>query len=688
VPKIPVKQVAVTGGITKWKGKDAGQEAIANISSSLSLYDYDEMRNHPTIASGLEILKTPILNSDGFWECESEEIKEFIENNFNEFWTETQENMLTAFDYGFFAGEKVFGVVDGLIRLKRILPLKPHYLKILVNDKDTFSGIRQDFDKSHVDIPLEKSLLYTYKCEFGNYYGVSRLRPARFPYVVYKYIIEMTNCYYENHVDPITVTFAPEGKTKVDGKTIENIEYVNDTVSRMRSSRERNITFPARKKDDAQFDMKELSSGSDGGTNYIDYLSYLERRMLQGLLVPELLVMQNSKGSYAELAELSRLFMLQADRELEKIAKIKNDLAKQLIELNFKTPVKCTWNYTGLSKKSIELNAQLAHAMVQLGKAEPDLKWLSQNLGMPFNKTAPIETMAEAITKKTEVKAEKKSCGCGVHFEQPELPLIEVAELDRPMTALEKRVNFEKLKAQFESADSYSMQLNKLIDDMTKKLIPEIKKAILSGDEKAIADLQLEYNKKYGNLFVKNGMDIFEETVSDVRKELGLGGLEIGKSSKEIQKLKLRNVADKQMNDLSFNIKEIALSGMAQAKVVDIVEKEMKEYIDGFKDKVKLGVEISLQEVIDDGRRLGADDPSIELATWSALLDDRTCPACSRLDGMTVSVNDVVYKTYTPGNMHMGCRCVWVYTIKTDTLKPEVNFKPLPKELEDRYLKR
>ena len=148
MPKIPVKQLAVTGGITKWKGKDTALESIANISSSLSLYDYDEMRNHPTIASGLEILKTPILNSDGFWECESQEIKEFIENNFNEFWTETQENLLTAFDYGYFAGEKVFGVVDGLIRLKRILPLKPHYLKILVNEKDTFSGIRQDFDKS------------------------------------------------------------------------------------------------------------------------------------------------------------------------------------------------------------------------------------------------------------------------------------------------------------------------------------------------------------------------------------------------------------------------------------------------------------------------------------------------------------------------------------------------------------
>ena len=48
-------------------------------------------------------------------------------------------------------------------------------------------------------------------------------------------------------------------------------------------------------------------------------------------------------------------------------------------------------------------------------------------------------------------------------------------------------------------------------------------------------------------------------------------------------------------------------------------------------------------------------------AQWSAILDKHVCELCASLDGRIIDIDSPDYAFYSPGEIHLGCRCLWVY---------------------------
>ncbi|MDP4009802.1 MAG: minor capsid protein [Candidatus Shapirobacteria bacterium] len=56
---------------------------------------------------------------------------------------------------------------------------------------------------------------------------------------------------------------------------------------------------------------------------------------------------------------------------------------------------------------------------------------------------------------------------------------------------------------------------------------------------------------------------------------------------------------------------------------------------------------------------------------YSAILDDKTCPTCAKLDGSVIAKDDPAYYKYKPP-IHDGCRCMWVAIMNDEINKPQI----------------
>jgi hypothetical protein len=223
-----------------------------------------------------------------------------------------------------------------------------------------------------------------------------------------------------------------------------------------------------------------------------------------------------------------------------------------------------------------------------------------------------------------------------------------------------------------------------VLDDIKIKILDSLKPLIKKNDVEGIKRLELDLKNKYKNLMTAEIMDIYEESYSLAKNEVGIKG-SLTAEQKALQKAKIQNIVDKQLNDMIFGIKNEVLIGLGVLKY-GTIENNVKNYITQYKeDKLKLSVDVMVEQTVSDGRGIVAEDPSIETAQWSAILDKVTCPLCKSLDGMVV--NSEEYRKYQAGKIHGNCRCIWVYISKEEVDAPEVDFKEPDKKIVDKYMR-
>jgi uncharacterized protein with gpF-like domain len=107
--------------------------------------------------------------------------------------------------------------------------------------------------------------------------------------------------------------------------------------------------------------------------------------------------------------------------------------------------------------------------------------------------------------------------------------------------------------------------------------------------------------------------------------------------------------------------------GLMQARVSDV--------FDSFSDyELPKGMELAATLSVQAGRDdVHADLPDIERFTYSAILDQRVCPVCRKLDGVTWWATD---PTIIHPPLHFWCRCILVGTLADALYKPEVTGLP------------
>lgn len=147
-----------------------------------------EMRNDAHVRNSLNILKTPVFAGRWFIKPASNdpvdvEIAAYIWDNLTDWistsWPQMVIESLYMLDYGFYVFEKVFDIVDGLVRWDKFVPIHPsEIVEPLYNTGGGYKGVKIALESGEKEIPISKLLVFTYDQEAGNMFGKSILRSA------------------------------------------------------------------------------------------------------------------------------------------------------------------------------------------------------------------------------------------------------------------------------------------------------------------------------------------------------------------------------------------------------------------------------------------------------------------------------------------------------------------------------
>lgn len=698
-------QVAVTGGISifadgdKKKGKFL---SYTNDNDNISVADYENMSNHPTIALGIEWAIALHSSFDWYLTGTNKRKVAFVEKCLRSIWEIfINDCFRCAMIYGYSPFEKIWKEEGGFLVYDRLLPLKPKYITVLTDDKGDYAGLKQEsantIDNKPVYLEADKTFIYPHRYRFGDLYGMSRLRAARFPYYVSKYMIELLNIYMEGFADPIKVGRAPAGKVKNSNSSVavESIDYLNRRLESLSIGGAKRLTLPSETDANGKYKWDiELLESSRSNDQFLNYLNFLDIKMLNGILIPESTAMTPESGSHALEKGQEGILALSIDKEIGLFGKfVERYLINPLLEVNFgmESSGSVNFHHTKLSKNDRQLQGQILFALTQNEKVDFDIDWLSQKTGIPFVKGTGMPKEIKNIDeegniippngitanedKNEDVKKKFEKCSCeSEKFEKREL------------TKAESKVQFDKIEDLFDKSKDIYIKVEAVLDDIKIKILESLKPLIKKNDVEGIKRLELDLKNKYKNLMTAEIMDIYEESYSLAKNEVGIKG-SLTAEQKALQKAKIQNIVDKQLNDMIFGIKNEVLIGLGVLKY-GAIENNVKNYITQYKeDKLKLSVDVMVEQTVSDGRGIVAEDPSIETAQWSAILDKVTCPLCKSLDGMVVKVNSEEYRKYQAGKIHGNCRCIWVYISKEEVDAPEVDFKEPDKKIVDKYMR-
>ncbi len=240
--------------------------------------------------------------------------------------------MLSAFEFGYSAGEILWQIEDDLkLHLKGVKFRDPEWMHIHVDKHGNIQEFIQKPPNSvdgtgDVHIPVEKILHYAYQRKFSNHYGVSDLRAAYRAWWSKKYVTQFWNVYLERFGAPLMKMTYPHGASEQLKNTLKTI------MSNLSSKTD--ILIP----EGVEIELIEAARG--GNAQYDAALNYYDVRIATALLIPALLGMGSNidRGSDSQSRlHLRTLMKVVQYIGCEMAGEIQKKIIEPLVENNFNT---------------------------------------------------------------------------------------------------------------------------------------------------------------------------------------------------------------------------------------------------------------------------------------------------------------------------------------------------------------
>ena len=312
---------------------------------------YREMLNHPTLALCHAAATAPIIAAG--WSVESdddapEDAIKLIEDVFDKHRTLILTQACRAVYYGWQSFERVWGIDDdGRLVIEKFKPLIPDRTEIVIDrEHGNVLGIKQD----SVKLDNGHCLIFTYDQEGDNPYGRSRMENVRKwayrPWTVGAAKLEQ---YQGKAAGVVPVVRYPAGQGQdAQGRTIDNSVAAASILSRL--SNASGIIAPNTLQDWAmdalrsgakieellawQFSFLETRSGH--GSEFIGSLSYQDKLMVRGYLIPERAILEGQFGTKAEAGVHGDIAVLISQQWLDTIiAELNRQAVDDVLEANF-----------------------------------------------------------------------------------------------------------------------------------------------------------------------------------------------------------------------------------------------------------------------------------------------------------------------------------------------------------------
>ncbi len=312
---------------------------------------YRQMRSNPSIALARAVSMAPIRTAPWAVKANDDAPKDridFVQEQVKYFWPGLIKNILFALDYGWSPFEKVWGVnKEGRLVYRKLKPLLVDKTKALVENKTgQFSGLRQ----GGIDLPINKSFIFTYDGEAGDTFGRSRHENIRTTaWNQWNEISKRFAQFAVKTASVIPIIQYPEGEGQdKDGNVKQNYELAKQVLDNL--GKGSGVCMPntlAAWIGDLQRsgqDVKEvkawiidfLEAKGNHGKAFIDMLRHSEALMMRGWLVPERAATEGQYGTKAESETQGELAMVIADLTFSDILQSVNwHIINPLLVYNF-----------------------------------------------------------------------------------------------------------------------------------------------------------------------------------------------------------------------------------------------------------------------------------------------------------------------------------------------------------------
>jgi len=682
--------------------------------SDRTIANYKKMRFHPMCTLGLNFTTLGLTEVPRVVECENEEVRVIVDVMLGRIWKRLLRDAFESLFFGFkpfeiryepgalkykMPDDEKERTFSGIL-LRQPKALDAEYVRILVDDTGGLRGFKQDFSTGEVLVEDRKCLIVTHQFESGNYYGISAMEPIYSSWYISSINMQFHTRWLERKGTGLFLGRYPVGKQD-DGT--DNAVVMNGILDSIMEGT--TIALPAGYDENGNpmWDISILDAG-DKTDAFIQFHEYLDKTILRGLVIPERALTQGEVGARASVEAYSDIFMNRKQDILDNVVDhINKYLVPNFVALNWGDKLEVTVSAGRMDDRSKANAYALVEKLVEKDRIEVELEWLIEKTGIPLTEKEAVDIVAEVNAKMGIKKGEEKP-------EEEEKPTEKVdgekvpedtkkegkeklgehshqlAEADRwaSMTARESKFDLSTMSS-FLTARSEQFQndLRAVFNTQRDRIKAYLEKNIGTGKAWAVADeitIQPAPIKR-----------LYKEFLNDVYA-YGFMAFQRGVESKialgeEVPFIGFRTSlsSGKLINDLETAIKHAVSEGITRgAQVLEIVESftlamdafmtgriaNIAETEIGFTTSKANEMYLQLNKKLASAGKIPAEK-KIDRFQYSAIMDDRVCPLCEKLDSTIVNSDSPIRQKYNPP-LHYMCRCIWMPITAGEIADPRV----------------
>jgi phage gp29-like protein len=293
---------------------------------------------------------------------------------------------LLALFYGFTVFEKVFEERDDYIVWRKFAPRHPQTIeRFLFDETGGLAGVRQvGFDPQgrfrQVDIPIEKLLVFIWRRELGNPYGVSVLRAAYKHWFLKDLAYKLQAIALERWAVGIPVGKVPAGTSEQDKQTFLQM------LEAMRGHERAAMVLP----EDYSVELIGAEAGQRANQAFVEAIQHHDTMIVKAALAQFLNLGTGDVGSWALSRDHSQLFLMGLNSVAQWFADHINRYAiPQLCRLNFGEDFTDFPELTFADLRLVlqrEVLAEAISKLVQVGILTPDRslqEWVRDVFDLP-----------------------------------------------------------------------------------------------------------------------------------------------------------------------------------------------------------------------------------------------------------------------------------------------------------------
>jgi phage gp29-like protein len=293
---------------------------------------------------------------------------------------------LLALFYGFTVFEKVFEERDDYIVWRKFAPRHPQTIeRFLFDETGGLAGVRQvGFDPQgrfrQVDIPIEKLLVFIWRRELGNPYGVSVLRAAYKHWFLKDLAYKLQAIALERWAVGIPVGKVPAGTSEQDKQTFLQM------LEAMRGHERAAMVLP----EDYSVELIGAEAGQRANQAFVEAIQHHDTMIVKAVLAQFLNLGMGDVGSWALSRDHSQLFLMGLNSVAQWFADHINRYAiPQLCRLNFGEDFTDFPELTFADLRLVlqrEVLAEAVSKLVQTGILTPDRslqEWVRDVFDLP-----------------------------------------------------------------------------------------------------------------------------------------------------------------------------------------------------------------------------------------------------------------------------------------------------------------